>query len=73
VRGKAMVLAGHSVGWLPLGCVTSEMSQGRLQAIGEPTMKVGLEVRIYRSTALQSPLIDSLWSEFVASLTNSKD
>jgi LysR family transcriptional regulator, hypochlorite-specific transcription factor HypT len=60
---KAMVLAGHGVGWLPLGCVTSEVSQGRLQSIGGPKMQVGLEVRIYRSTALQSPVIDSLWDQ----------
>jgi LysR family transcriptional regulator, hypochlorite-specific transcription factor HypT len=65
---KAMVLAGHGVGWLPLGCVTSEVSQGRIQSIGGPKMQVGLEVRIYRSTALQSPVIDSLWDQIGASL-----
>jgi LysR family transcriptional regulator, hypochlorite-specific transcription factor HypT len=70
---KAMVLAGHGVGWLPLGCVTSEVSQGRIRSIGGQKMQVGLEVRIYRSTALQSSVIDSLWDELVASLTNSKD
>jgi LysR family transcriptional regulator, hypochlorite-specific transcription factor HypT len=70
---KAMVLAGHGVGWLPLGCVTSEVSQGRIQSIGGPKMQVSLEVRIYRSTALQSPVIDSLWDKLVASLTKSKD
>jgi LysR family transcriptional regulator, hypochlorite-specific transcription factor HypT len=63
---KAMVLAGHGVGWLPLGSVTSEMSLGRLQAIGEPKMRVGLEVRIYRSTTSQSPAIDRLWDQMTS-------
>jgi LysR family transcriptional regulator, hypochlorite-specific transcription factor HypT len=70
---KGMVLAGHGIGWLHLGCLTSEVSQGQLQALGGPKMRAGLEVRIYRSTALHSLLIDSLWEEFDANLTNSKD
>jgi LysR family transcriptional regulator, hypochlorite-specific transcription factor HypT len=70
---KAMVLTGHGVGWLPLGSVTSEVSQGRLQSIGGPNMRVGLEVRVYRSTDLQNPAIDRLWDQISATATNSKD
>ena len=60
---KAMVLAGHGVSWLPFGCVTQDMSQGRLQAIGEPKMKVSVEVRLYKSTTTQNQVIDLLWDQ----------
>jgi LysR family transcriptional regulator, hypochlorite-specific transcription factor HypT len=69
---KAMVLAGHGIGWLPLGCVTSEVSQGRIRSIGGPKMRVGLEVRIYRSTNLQNLVIDRFWDQIIVSLTSSK-
>jgi LysR family transcriptional regulator, hypochlorite-specific transcription factor HypT len=65
---RATVLAGHGVGWLPFGRVTSEVSQGRLQVIGHSNMKEGLEVRVYRSTTLQSPVIDLLWDQIVVRL-----
>jgi LysR family transcriptional regulator, hypochlorite-specific transcription factor HypT len=68
---KAMVLAGHGIGWLPSRCVTPEVLQGRIRSIGEPKMAVGLEVRIYRSTVLQSSAIDRLWDQISAGVSTS--
>jgi hypothetical protein len=53
---RATVLAGHGV--------------GRLQVIGHSNMKEGLEVRVYRSTTLQSPVIDLLWDQIFVRLLN---
>ena len=58
---KAMVLAGHGVGWLPLSCVSAELEQGRIRAIGGSALRTHVEVRIYRSATLHSLLVESLW------------
>jgi LysR family transcriptional regulator, hypochlorite-specific transcription factor HypT len=62
---KAMVLAGHGIGWLPVGCVQAEVSQGRMLAIGSPDMRVGLEVRMYRAAVPQTTVLDRLWEQMV--------
>jgi LysR family transcriptional regulator, hypochlorite-specific transcription factor HypT len=58
---KAMVLAGHGVGWLPASCVSLEMSQGRIRPIGNSTLSTKLEVRVYRSATHHTPVVDLLW------------
>jgi LysR family transcriptional regulator, hypochlorite-specific transcription factor HypT len=59
---KAMVVAGHGVGWLPESCVTDELKDGKLVSAGPTSWTTNLEVRLYRSAASQKPVIDELWS-----------
>jgi LysR family transcriptional regulator, hypochlorite-specific transcription factor HypT len=62
---KAMVLAGHGVGWLPSGCVSAETAQGHLKAIGDEALRTGLEIRIYRASIPQNAAIEALWKHLI--------
>lgn len=59
---KAMVVAGHGVGWLPESCVSDELETGRLVLAGSAVWATSLDVRLYRSAASPKPLVDELWS-----------
>lgn len=59
---KAMVVAGHGIGWLPESCVTDELRDGRLVLAGSDAWSTNLEVRLYRSAVNSKPIIDELWS-----------
>jgi DNA-binding transcriptional LysR family regulator len=59
---KAMVVAGHGVGWLPESCVTDELRDGKLVSAGPSEWTTSLEVRLYRSATSPKPVIAELWS-----------
>ncbi|NUA28509.1 LysR substrate-binding domain-containing protein [Cupriavidus basilensis] len=59
---KAMVVAGHGVGWLPESCVSDEMKEGKLVVAGPASWATSLDIRLYRSAASPKPLVDELWS-----------
>lgn len=59
---KAMVVAGHGLGWLPESCVRNEVRNGRLVPAGPATWTTSLEVRMYRSASNLKPLVAELWS-----------
>jgi len=63
---KAMVVAGHGVGWLPESCVTDELRDGRLVPAGPAAWTTSLEVRLYRSATNTKPIVAKLWS-FISS------
>jgi LysR family transcriptional regulator, hypochlorite-specific transcription factor HypT len=58
---KAMVLAGHGIGWLPTSCIAAELSQGRIKSIGGQLLGTKLEVRIHRTATTHAPVIDAIW------------
>jgi LysR family transcriptional regulator, hypochlorite-specific transcription factor HypT len=58
---KAMVLAGHGIGWLPTSCIAAELSQGRIKSIGSQLLGSKLEVRIHRTATPHAPVIDAIW------------
>ncbi|WP_454737128.1 LysR substrate-binding domain-containing protein [Cupriavidus necator] len=59
---KAMVVAGHGVGWLPESCVADELSAGTLVVAGPAAWATSLDIRLYRSASTPKPLVDELWS-----------
>jgi DNA-binding transcriptional LysR family regulator len=59
---KAMVVAGHGVGWLPESCVTDELRDGKLVSAGPTTWSTNLDVRLYRSATSPKPVVAELWS-----------
>ena len=59
---KAMVVAGHGVGWLPESCVTDELRDGKLVSAGPNTWATSLEVRLHRSATRPKPVVEELWS-----------
>lgn len=59
---KAMVVAGHGLGWLPESCATDDVKEGRLVAAGPAGWATDLEVRLYRSASNPKPVVARLWS-----------
>jgi DNA-binding transcriptional LysR family regulator len=59
---KAMVVAGHGIGWLPESCVTTELKVGNLVVAGSDDWASSLEVRLYRASQSSKPVVDALWS-----------
>ena len=59
---KAMLVAGHGVGWLPEGCVADELADGKLAIAGTEEWVTQLEVRLYRAMPSTKPIVDELWA-----------
>jgi LysR family transcriptional regulator, hypochlorite-specific transcription factor HypT len=59
---KAMVVAGHGVGWLPESCVADELRDGKLVSAGPTAWTTSLEVRLHRSATNPKPVVAELWS-----------
>lgn len=69
---KAMVVAGHGVGWLPESCVTDEVREGRLVMAGPAAWTTNLEVRLYRSATNPKALVKELCAFISGGLSNSQ-
>lgn len=68
---KAMVVAGHGVGWLPESCVIDDVREGRLVMAGPAAWATNLDVRLYRSSLNTKPIVKDLWSYVSHELSNS--
>lgn len=60
---KAMVVAGHGVGWLPESCVEDELREGKLVPAGPDAWVTRLEVRMVRGAGQAKPVVDELWRD----------
>lgn len=69
---KAMVVAGHGVGWLPESCVINELREGRLVIAGPEIWCTNLEVRLYRSSTNSKRVVKELWAFINSELSNVK-
>lgn len=58
---KAMVVAGHGVGWLPASCVAKELKEGTLVAAGPRQWGTPLEIRLHCAVERQRPASAALW------------
>lgn len=58
---RQMALAGAGVAWLPRICVHDDLADGRLRQIGDATMTAEMQIRIFRHTDNQAPLIEAFW------------
>lgn len=58
---KAMVLAGHGLGWLPVSAVTREVKEGRLVVAGAARWACELEVRLYRQSDRGNDMVERIW------------
>ena len=67
---KAMVVAGHGVGWLPESCVVDEVREGKLVMAGSAEWSTNLEVRLYRSSVNPKPIVKQLWTFIASDLSN---
>jgi len=59
---KAMALAGHGVAWLPKSSINLEIEEGRLVPAGDVEWEMPMEVRVYRSTEKNRPLVEVFWN-----------
>ncbi len=69
---KAMVVAGHGVGWLPESCVTDELREGRLVMAGPAAWTTSLEVRLYWSASSPKAVVKELCAFISSGLSNSQ-
>jgi DNA-binding transcriptional LysR family regulator len=58
---KAMILAGHGVGWLPENSAGREVTERRLVAAGSARWVCNLEVRLYRFGDRSNELVERIW------------
>lgn len=58
---KEMAMAGAGIAWLPQICVRDELHSGVLRQIGHPSMTAEMQIRIFRRTGNQGPLIEAFW------------
>ena len=59
---KAMILAGHGVGWLPQSSAGREAAEGRLVTPGPARWTCNLEVRLYRLGDRNNERVEHIWS-----------
>lgn len=64
---KAMVLAGHGLGWLPQNCAAREVSEGRLVSAGAARWSCELEVRLYRRADRANDMVERIWQQLTGS------
>lgn len=60
---KAMIVAGHGIGWLPESCAVREVHDGQLIQAGDDSWTAGINVRIYRSLDNSKPIIEKIWRD----------
>jgi DNA-binding transcriptional LysR family regulator len=58
---KAMILAGHGLGWLPESCVGREATERRLVPAGSAQWTCTLEIRLHRAAENSNPMVDRIW------------
>lgn len=63
---KAMVVAGHGLGWMPGSCVEREIAEKRLVIAGDSQWRSPLEIRLYRAADCRNEFIDRLWAFLMA-------
>ena len=60
---KAMVVAGHGLGWLPQNCASRDVREGRLVVAGGIRWSCDLEVRLYRLVDRGNVMVERIWNE----------
>lgn len=58
---KAMVLAGHGLGWLPQSAAAREVQEGRLVPAGAMKWSCPLEVRLHRLADRGNDRVERIW------------
>ena len=58
---RAMVLAGHGLGWLPESSIRQELREGRLVQPGNNADAAILKIRLYRSHIRSRPAVERFW------------
>ena len=64
---KGMALQGHGIAWMPKLCVERELAEKRLVVCDGEEWQTPLEVRLYRCTLVNKPVVDALWKQLVSS------
>ncbi|MDR3412642.1 MAG: LysR family transcriptional regulator [Formivibrio sp.] len=60
---KAMIVAGHGIGWLPESCAIREVHDGQLIQAGDDNWTTAINVRIYRQIDNNKPIVDRIWQD----------
>lgn len=63
---KQMAIAGAGITWLPQICVRRDLEVGRLAQIGGPQMTIKMEIRLFRRSGNQGPLVEAFWQHLLA-------
>jgi DNA-binding transcriptional LysR family regulator len=61
-------LKGVGVAWLPWSLVTTACKDGRLAVLGDVSLVVAFEVRLYRSKRRLGPFADAVWKQITTSV-----
>lgn len=61
-------LQGVGVAWLPWSLVATACKEGRLAVLGDATLVVAFEVRLYRSKRRLGPFADAVWTQISTSV-----
>lgn len=65
---KAMIVAGHGIGWLPQTCAAREVQDGTLMQAGDDGWTLPIKIRIYRRIDNTKPTIERIWQDLSASV-----
>ena len=59
---RSMALEGRGVAWLPNSLIEDDLKSGRLLPAGSPQWNIGIEIRLFRTSAPLSPAAEDFWS-----------
>lgn len=62
---KQMAIAGGGITWLPQICAQHDLESGRLVQIGGTQMSIKMDIRLFRRSAKQGPLVERFWRELL--------
>lgn len=63
---KGMALQGNGIAWMPRLCIERELAEGSLVACEGEEWQTPLEVRLYRCTLVNKPIVNALWKKLQA-------
>ena len=59
---RSMALEGRGVAWLPNSLIEEDLKSRRLLPAGSPAWHIGIDIRLFRIAAAQSPAAEAFWS-----------
>lgn len=59
---RSMALEGRGVAWLPNSLIEEDLQAGRLLSAGSSAWHIGIEIRLFRAAAPQTPAAEAFWA-----------
>jgi DNA-binding transcriptional LysR family regulator len=58
----ALARRGLGMAWLPRSVIEADLARGELVVVGGDDLRVPLAIKVYRSKASRSPVVEAMWS-----------